>query len=110
MPFLYAALYIIALSLYPFISEEILVVIDTLLYVSPTVVFGNLILSRMLELCYWHKAACILPIVPQITILIDRYIYEFSVYGMKAHLAVVILMSALLLVAAYKVFLSPKHA
>lgn len=105
MPFAYAGLYIIALVMYLFASEETMTILDTLLYVSPVVVVGNLILSRILELCRWHKASCILPIVPQINIVIDRYIYEFSVYAEMAHLIMVITMSVLLLIAAYNVFL-----
>lgn len=104
MPFIYAALYITALVLYLFASESTMLILDTLLYVSPIVICGNLVLSRILELCRWHKAACILPIWPQVNILIDRYIYEFSVQAEMAHLIMVILMSVLLLVSAYNVF------
>ena len=79
--------------------------LDTLLYVSPIVIFGNLVQSRILELCRWHKAACVLPILPQLNIIIDRYIYEFTVYAILAHLIMVVTMSVLLLIAAYNVFL-----
>lgn len=104
MPFAYALLYICALVMYLFASDSVITILDTLLYVSPIVVVGNLIESKILELCNWHKTACILPLFPQINILIDRYFYEFSVNAVKAHLIMVIIMSVLLLIAAYNVF------
>lgn len=105
MPFLYASLYIAALVAYMFVSEPIMQMLDTLFYVSPVVIIGNLILSRILKLCSWHKVACVLPFFPQINIFIDSYIYEFSVRAELAHIIMVISMSVLLLVAAYNVFL-----
>lgn len=105
MPFLYALLYIFALAAYLFAPEPILGVLDTLLYVSPVVVVGNLIQSKILKLCKWHKAACLLPVLPQVNIVVDRYIYEFTIRAEVAHISLIILMSILLLVAAYNVFL-----
>ncbi len=105
IPFAYTFLYILTLILYLFASEPVLSVLDTLLYISPIVVVFSLIQSRVLKLCRWHKTACILPVVPQVNILLDRYIYEFSVRAELVHISVVLLMSILLLVAAYNVFL-----
>ena len=105
LPFLYAFLYIIALVAYLFASESVLVFLDTMFYVSPIVIVGNLIESHILKLCRWHKTACILPAFPQINLFIDRYIYEFSTGAELAHIIIVIVMSILLLVAAYNVFL-----
>ena len=79
--------------------------LDTLFYVSPIVVIGNLLESRILKLCKWHRASCILPLCPQVNLFIDRYIYEFSFYAELAHIIMIIAMTALLLVSAYKVFM-----
>lgn len=105
IPFAYTFLYILTLILYLFASDSVLSVLDTLLYISPIVVVFSLIQSRVLKLCRWHKTACILPVVPQVNILLDRYIYEFSVRAELLHISVILLMSVLLLVAAYNVFL-----
>ena len=105
IPFAYTFLYIITLILYLFASDTVLTILDTLLYVSPIVVVCSLIQSRVLKLCRWHRTACILPAVPQINILTDRYIYEFSVRAELAHISIILLMSVLLLIAAYNVFL-----
>lgn len=105
IPFAYTFLYILTLILYLFASDSVLAVLDTLLYISPIVVVFSLIQSRVLKLCRWHKTACVLPVAPQINILIDRYIYEFPVRAELVHISVVILMSVLLLIAAYNIFL-----
>lgn len=105
IPFAYTFLYILTLILYLFASDSVLAVLDTLLYVSPIVVVCSLIQSRVLKLCRWHKTACVLPVSPQINILIDRYIYEFPVRAELVHISVILLMSVLLLIAAYNIFL-----
>lgn len=105
IPFAYTSIFIITLILYLFASDTVLTILDTLLYVSPLVVVCTLIQSSVLKLCRWHKTACILPVVPQINILADRYIYEFSVRAELLHVSVILLMSILLLIAAYNVFL-----
>lgn len=104
-PFVYALFYIIALVIYLFASEQIMYVLDAILYVSPIVVVMNLLESRILKLCRWHKMTCVLPLVPQVNIILDDYIYRFSVRAEIIHIAMVIAMSVLLLVAAYNVFL-----
>lgn len=105
IPFAYTLLYILTLILYLFASDSVLTILDTLLYVSPVVIVFNLIESRVLKLCRWHRTACVLPAFPQINLFVDKYIYEFSVRAEIAHISVIILMSVLLLVAAYNVFL-----
>lgn len=103
-PFVYALFYIIALVIYLFASEQIMYMLDAILYVSPIVVIMNLLESRILKLCRWHKTACVLPLIPQVNIIFDDYIYRFSVRVETVHIVMVIAMSVLLLVAAYNVF------
>lgn len=105
IPFAYTFIYIITLILYLFASEEVLTILDTLLYVSPIIIICMIVESKVLKLCRWHKTACTLPAIPQINILIDRYIYEFSIRAEIIHLSIILLMSILLLVASYNVFL-----
>ena len=80
-------------------------ILDTLFYVSPIVVCGFLVESHILKLCYWHKSACILPILPQLIVFIDAYITELT--SIEAYIAIItpIALSALLLIAAYNVFM-----
>ncbi len=108
LPFAYTSLYIAALSLYLFADEGVLTALDTLFYVSPVVVLAFYWESRILELCKWHRAACLLPLIPLAEVLVDLFLWEFPIWVVYLHGFVIVLMSALLLVAAYKVFLSPK--
>lgn len=105
IPFAYTSIYIITLILYLFASEEVLTILDTFLYVSPIIIICMIVESKVLKLCRWHKTACTLPAIPQINIIIDRYIYEFSIRAEIIHLSIILLMSILLLIASYNVFL-----
>ena len=105
MPFIYSGLYIVAMILYLFVSENACCVLDTLLYVSPIVILGLLFLSRILELCKWHKTACVLPVFPQILVFIDQHIAGLTRIESYISIALPIAMGALLLVAAYNIFI-----
>lgn len=105
MPFIYSALYIIALSLYWTDNPILLAVLDTLFYVSPITVTEFYILSNALRLCKWHKAACILPVTPQVAVLVDKVAVNLSVHAVEACLLVSGVMTLILLISAYKVFI-----
>jgi len=105
IPFVYSSLYIAAMVLYLFVSEDARYVLDTLLYVSPIVILGFLFLSSVLELCKWHKTACALPVFPQLLVFVDQHIMELSVIEYYIGIATPIAMGSLLLVAAYNVFM-----
>jgi hypothetical protein len=105
MPFVYSGLYIIAMVLYLFVSENARYFLDTLLYVSPVIVLGFLFLSRILQLCKWHKSACVLPIFPQILVFIDQYIIDLTKIESYISIATPIAMGVLLLFAAYNIFM-----
>lgn len=109
VPFAFSALYIITMFLYLFMPENVCGVLDTLFYVSPTTALGMLIFSRILKLCRWHKLACCLPVAPQIMVFIDFHIAELSRFGAVLSISLSVLMAILLLIAAYNVFLKPKH-
>lgn len=104
MPFVYTALYILTLFLYALCPEPVLWVLDTLFYTSPTVAVGFLILSHILKLCYWHKCACILPVVPQVFVFAD-YLSPFTLTGRFITIGIPLALSILLLIAAYNVFM-----
>lgn len=105
MPFVYTGLYILTMVLYMFVSENARFVLDTLFYVSPIVIAGMLVESKILKLCKWHKTACILPIIPQITVFIDYHIISLTAIEAYVAIALPTAMSILLLIAAYNVFM-----
>lgn len=104
LPFVYSFFYILSLVMYLICDESALRILDTLFYVSPIVVCAFLVESHILKLCKWHKAACILPILPQAIVLTDAYIVELT--SIEAQIAIItpIVLSVLLLIAAYNVF------
>lgn len=103
-PFVYTFLYIFIVGLYPWASYGTAQVLDTLFYVSPVVIAINLIESRILKLCKWHKTSCCIPLIPQIAILIDRHIVQFTISASLLCTIVFLSMLVLFLISAYKVF------
>lgn len=104
-PFAYTTLYIISLILYFFCPEPVLQVLDTLFYVSPVVICAFLIESHILKLCIWHKSACILPLLPQVFVFVDYHILELTEAERYVAIAMPLVLSILLLIAAYHVFI-----
>jgi len=109
VPFLFTSVYILTLSVYHFLPENVLNVLDTMFYISPMTIAGLLIMSKTLKLCAWHRRACALPILPQISVFMDYHIVEFSRIGAALGIVIPILMAVLLLIAAWNVFLKPKN-
>lgn len=108
MPFIYDSCYLIVLALYLSANEKTLGVLDTLFYVSPVMVIQFLILSRLLKLCKWHKMACILPLIPQVSVLAESFLVTFSEDAVRIHLATILLLTVLLLISTYNVFFTNK--
>lgn len=105
MPFVYTVPYLVTLIITLQASESVVVLFDTLFYVSPVVVAGLLILSKLLCLCRWHKTACVLPLLPQIVSFIDYYIIELTEIAAQVNIILFGSMAILLLIAAYNVFM-----
>ena len=103
-PFVYVFLYIVAMALYLCANESVMTILDTLLYVSPVVVAQFLALSKILNLCRWHRAACAIPLLPQVPVLIDGLVVEFPEDVAVTHIVVTMSMFSLFLISAYKVF------
>lgn len=91
--------------LYLFVPESVCQILDALFYASPVVILGFLVESKILKLCKWHKTACALPLLPQAIVLTDSFIVSLTKY--EAYIAIItpILLCALLLLAAYNVFM-----
>lgn len=105
MPFIYTIPYILALVLSYILPEDSARIIDTLFYVSPIVVAGLLVLSRLLCLCKWHKTACVLPLLPQFVSFVDYYVVELTEVAAQVNIILFGSMAVLLLIAAYNVFM-----
>lgn len=106
LPFIYTVLYLVALGIALFASEEIVRISDSLFYVSPVTVFAFLLLSKLLRLCVWHRTACMLPLLPQVVSIIDYNIIELSQRAATLNIIVFGIIGAGLLFAAYKTFIA----
>ena len=106
LPFIYSFFYIVILVAYPFISESTAVLLDSIFYISPIFMAGMLVLSKLLHLCRWHRMACIVPIISQAPVFVDDHIISLTRIEAIISNSTVVVMSVVLLIAAYKVFLS----
>lgn len=77
-PFVYLALYSVYMVTSAFVPEEYVFAFDGLLTVSPFFTSSFLVLSRLLKLCRWHKAACLLPTTTNVESYIDSYVITFT--------------------------------
>ena len=103
IPFVYTAIYIIILCVYHKMSEPALRVVDSFFYISPVFVISLLIESRILKLCKWHRCASCIPMLPQVSVIADRYV-ELTATEYFISISIIITMSILLFLAAYNVF------
>lgn len=104
LPFVYAVLYVVAMIVYLTGSEASSLVCDHLFYVSPVVVIYNLVLSRSLRLCVWHKTACLLQLFPECIGVIDRLAINLSMVAATVNVVSIIVFTLSLLLIAYNVF------
>ena len=77
-PFVYLAFYSAYLIIGCFSSDALVSLADGMIFSSPFTTTGMLFLSRLLKLCRWHKAACLIPSASQIEGFIDSYIFTFT--------------------------------
>lgn len=104
-PFAYSVLQLFVIIVYFVWPDREFIALDSLFYISPAVIVMMLAFSKVLKLCRWHKAACLVPAIPQGFSLAD-YFLNFSSAGVYVTGGMIIAMIAVLLIAAYKVFLS----
>lgn len=101
VPFVFTALYIIDFVAYSWLTESAQALCDMLFYISPLVIAAHLVYSRILNLCRWHRMACVLPLFPQIVSFIDYYIIELSEIESIVTDSLTLVMTILLLISAY---------
>ena len=108
LPFVYAVGYLVAMVGYLFCNEVLSTWLDYCLYVSPLTVLMNLCLHRLLELCKWHRLACLLPLIAFATVVVDSWVVEFGHYAVFINVGVIIILLLLSLLSAYFVFIKRK--
>lgn len=106
LPFVYGFFFVLAMVAYLVLPEWVSVVCDHMFYVSLVVIIYNLILSRTLRLCGWHKAACVVPLFPELVSVADQTVIELSEDAAVINIWTIATMTFVLLVSAYKVFFS----
>lgn len=103
MPFVYALLFMSCLIAYMFTSDEVQTILDTIFYVSPITIIFALILSKTFKLCKWHRLECVLPLLSQVTVMIDLF-YPLTEVAAKVNVATIITIFILSLINAYFTF------
>ena len=78
IPFVYLLLFAVVSVTEPYMSDRLFNVVNELFYVSPAIVVFMLFFSRLLRLCWWHKTACLIPMLAQVENYIDAYVFEFT--------------------------------
>lgn len=78
IPFLFLAVFSVGSLTESFVTESLLCFRDSVISVSPLVSAGLLIFSRLLELCRWHKIACVLPLSTPTADYADNYLFQFT--------------------------------
>ena len=102
-PFVYALLFMMCLIAYMFTSDEVQTILDTIFYVSPITIIFALILSKTFKLCKWHRLECVLPLLPQVIVMIDLF-YPLTEIAAKLNVTTIITIFLLSLINAYFVF------
>lgn len=106
MPFVFGIVYLVSFVVYLTGSDYFSQICDSLFYVSPMSVAGLLSLSYPLKLCKWHRRACCVPLIPMAVAIVDYYVIELSEVMVFVHLCICVISVAVLLISAYKIFLS----
>ena len=77
-PFVYLFVYAVYLLSSWALPDEVLGFLDSIIFVSPMASGGMLVLSRILKLCKWHKAAVLIPLSSQTESYIDGFFFPFT--------------------------------
>lgn len=78
IPFVYLGVYVVVSFSEPRLTEELLCLRDSVGAVMPLANVGFLTLSHLLELCRWHRIACILPLSTPAADYVDNYVIQFT--------------------------------
>ena len=104
LPFFFSGLYIVLMTMYFIPNESLWFVLDTFFYVSPVVAVVFTLLSKTLGLCNWHRTACVLPVIPQAFVLVDKFAFDLTRIGFFLHTVLTMTLFLTLLICAFNVF------
>lgn len=108
-PFLYIVLFIAIIPFETFGGMDIVIIFNLLFFESPLFVALLVLLSYCVKLCFWHRLQCILPLIPQLLVYCDQYIYEYGEALATINFIMLLLLFILSLVNAYFVFIRPSN-
>lgn len=77
-PFAYVLLYALYMLLGSVLPDETLCAIDSVMIDSPLITGRFMVLSKLMNLCRWHKAAVLIPSTSQIEGYIDSFVITFT--------------------------------
>ena len=77
-PFAYLVFYGIYLISEFWIPDVVSGLVDRVAYVPPIVMVAMVSASKMLKLCRWHRAACLIPGSSHVADYIDSFVLQFT--------------------------------
>lgn len=101
LPFVYLFLYTICCLSELIIPDAFLSSFESFVLISPAGTLFFLVMSRLLELCSWHKIACLFPVSSTTVDYIDGFILTFTEQEMIIINITTGILSALFLISAY---------
>lgn len=104
-PFVFTLGYIVCLLFYMWGSDKARLVVDILFYTNPMIIVLLLILSKIYQLCGWHRLQCCIPLFPMVVMIIDSFIVEVSAIVANIKIYLCLIMFIFSLINAYKIFL-----
>ena len=78
LPFAYLCLVALIAFASDLLPESLSALIDCTLFISPVVSVSTLLLSGILGMCRWHKAASLLPYSSRVVSFIDTNFFTFT--------------------------------
>lgn len=104
-PFVFTVGHIVCLILYLSGGDNVLLLADTMFYTSPMTIGLLLILSKIYQLCKWHRLQCFIPLFPVLVGVMDKFVVELSATLTYINIYTCLIMFVLTLLNAYKMFL-----
>jgi hypothetical protein len=104
-PFIFVGFLIISVLLYLFVNDNVAAFVDLMFYISPIVAVYNLILSRILKLCKWHRLECLLPLLPIVIVFVNSFGFIIPDIAVYVNWSVNLIIFLLSLLNAYFVFI-----
>lgn len=101
LPFVYLFLYTICCLSELILPDSLLSSLESVVLISPAGTLVFLVMSRLLELCSWHKTACLVPVSSTAVDYIDGFLLTFTEQEITIINTMTGVFSALFLILAY---------